>query len=260
MLDQKVESLRKTLKAMGNDDDFIEKAVTTLIETEREEEKLRKEEEEKVFTSKEAAEYLKKALDGAWDDQKVRKLAREGKLQTIGDTAGQRVQRKGHRFHVDVLDAYIARAKMSREDLEKRLDELEKENAELKATIHELKNADSASKEEQSESEGTNLSPKQEKRKNDPITAVTGTDEFDFDRANIRYQQKPKEIGPNRYEVKFQLNAERFTCTIAKTGETLSILGAESLIRPFSINLSSHGDYLETLEKALIPKIEKHFK
>ncbi|MFJ7680438.1 hypothetical protein ACIQXQ_20705 [Peribacillus sp. NPDC097198] len=224
-----IESLRELLKNNGFDGKTIEIEVEKALAIENERKRQEKEENEKVKTTEQAATYLGQNLKGKWDGQKVRRLMREGKLDPI-ERPEKRVQKRGHRFHIDELNKYIKQHKMSRE-------ELLTENIELKKKIEELEKKLSGFTQDPVTEEKTSVgliptepseSPKMDGLRTSETTDLEQVDvktkknEEKTDSANlvISKMEIVGEEGLHLYKIKFLLNKEvRFGLVSDDTNE-----------------------------------------
>ena len=132
------------------------------------------------------------------------------------------------------------------------------EKQDAQADLQKDEKADALVLEEEKQTENTPVFEGQipdgneENKKNEELSA------FDYDRVDVKYPKKPREIATDTYVVEFTLNGEKFAADVQKTGEGFDLLGVSSLERTLVVDGAS--DYLSKLEEALLPKIEKKFK
>ncbi|WP_368895497.1 hypothetical protein [Priestia megaterium] len=244
-----IENLREMLKTLGHNEEEVEKAIKTALEKEKEQERLEKEEKEKLKSAEEAAIYLKKKLGGAWSSQKVRQLMREGKLQTFGNTEGQKVQKRGHRWHVETLDKYVERAQKTREQLEKEVDDLTLQVEELKQKLaaFEAKQDQSPSVEKESENEAPVASEKV----------------FDLSKAKVTGLKEPVPVKDDLYKVNAMVNDEEALLTFTYEKGLLKVVSVELIESKLTVSISKNENedaFLQKVEKAVKSRIVNKMK
>ncbi|MBY0213878.1 hypothetical protein [Priestia aryabhattai] len=244
-----IENFRETLKTLGHNEEEVEKAIKTALEKEKEQERLEKEEKEKLKSAEEAAIFLKKELGGTWSSQKVRQLMREGKLQTFGNTEGKKVQKRGHKFHVDTLKKFADRAKLTREQLE---DEI----TDLKRQVEDLKQELAAFKEKQDQS------PSVEKESENEAP-VASEKVFDLSKAKVTGLKEPIHVKDDLYKVNALVNEEEALLTFTYEKDVLKVVSVELIESKLTVSIAKNEKedaFLQKVEKAVKSRIVNKMK